>query len=962
MRISKIAILISIIFLSTTVSTAQNRFKVKGKASKVATVNILEQSKTAIEPNQSPVFKVPNKEWKHPEWAVGDKIIYKDSRKAVISSPDRSRVQSPAPDTTFLGVLDSQNSIPPDVMGVAGRDHVMTTLNTQVRIHDKVGNTIMTTWLGSFWAPMPDNDKTFDPKITYDPYNDRWIFVTPSHPTGLSKLYIGVSQTSDPTGDWNMYYVNTDVTGITWFDFPTLGFNKKWIVVSGNQFGGDYYRTVFVFNKQEAYNGAEDLTYTRFATSEGFTIAPAVTYDTTLEQIYLISSASGNSNGFGYIKKFKIDGPVNNPNFEYEGSIGVPDPWDTWAGSSGNFLPQKGTSALLNSVDSRIVNVIYRNGKLWTTHHIFLPAGNPQRAAVQWWELDTTGVVLERGRIDDTTNQYSFAFPSIAVNKFEDIFIGHDVFSNDQYASAGYSFRANYDDPGSFRTYYQYKDGLAPYNKDYGSGRNRWGDYSGTCIDPVDQADFWTIQEYAEEPSSTWSTWWAYVKTMYPPEADFKAQYTLIPTGESIDFTDLTKGIPSDWQWTFEGGTPETSGSQNPAQIKFSTEGSYNIKLISTNQLGTDTIIKENYITASSTILPDVKFGVDVTAVCTGQEVNFTDSTLYMPRSWEWEIIPSTVTFLEGTDAFSQNPVVSFDESGVYTVKLSATNLNGTSSVTKFDLVTAGGFIPYFHESFESGFDTRFWTIDNPDNDTTWTIRTFHGPFSDHAACLGFTDYIYYGERDRLISPPFNLEGMSNAVLEFKHAYALRYDGGSDSLIVLLSEDCGTTWTRLAAYGDDGSGNFATHEKYTENETWIPYSGNDWCGSGYGSDCNSINLDNWTGKSNIKIAFESFNSFGNPLYLDNITISQFVGVEESETVNSFKVYPNPANNHLTIEWNSGSTFSKLTISNQLGQTVFTDNVSNSNSINLTTNGWPKGVYLVRLESNSSTKTQKVVVY
>jgi PKD repeat protein len=956
-------LLAAVLFGGSTLITAQNTHKVKGKAPKVATVNVLEQSKTAVEKPDAPLFKVPNKEWEERDWDVGEKIIYLDNKKAVINTPSRNRALSPAPDTTFLGIIDNQSSIPPDVMGVAGDDYVMTTLNTQVRVHDKTGAPVMTTGLSSFWASMPDHDRTFDPKITYDPYNHRWIFVTPSHPSlALSKLYIGVSQTSDPTGDWNMYYVNTDPTDITWFDFPTVGFNKKWIVVSGNQFGGDYYRTVFVFNRQEAYEGAEELSYTRFATTQGFTICPAVTYDTTLEQIYLISAASGNSNGYGYIKKFIIDGPVDNPDFRYEGSIGVPDPWNTWAGNSGNFLPQKGSSALLNSVDSRIVNVVYRNGKLWTTHHIFLPAGNPKRCAVQWWELDTTGVIIERGRIDDTSNNYSFAFPSIAVNKFEDIMIGHGVFSENQYASAGYSFRGNYEDTGTIRTYYQYKDGLAPYNKSFGSGRNRWGDYSATCIDPVDQTDFWVIQEYAEQPSSTWSTYWASIRTTYPPEADFVSENTLIPTGESIDFTDLTKGIPSGWEWSFEGGTPDVSNLQNPEQIKFDTDGSYDIRLIASNELGTDTIVKENYITASSTILPDVRFGANRVAVCVGNPVHLIDSSLYMPHSWEWQFTPSTVTFVEGTDAFSQNPVVVFNESGLYTVTLSATNLNGTSSETKFDFITAGGFVPYFHENFENGLDNQYWETDNPDNRLTWEVSETGGYYSDRAAFMDFTEYIYYGERDRLISPPFNLEGMSNAVLEFKHAYATRFDGATDSLIVLLSDDCGTTWERMAAYGDDGTGSFATAAKYDGDDLWIPQVNTDWCGLGYGSDCYSINLNNYTGKSNVLVAFESFNSFGNPLYIDDVTISQFVGIEKKPENDSFTIYPNPATGHLTIEMNRDHAFSGLVISNQLGQTVYMQHNLKDNVINLSTEGWTKGVYFVRLEGNTGTKTRKVVVY
>src|SRR5262249_11455428 len=41
------------------------------------------------------------------------------------------------------------------------------------------------------------------------------------------------------------------------------------------------------------------------------------------------------------------------------------------------------------------------------------------------------------------------------------------------------------------------KAGEDTYRKTFGGGRNRWGDYSATCVDPSDDQTLWTIQEYA---------------------------------------------------------------------------------------------------------------------------------------------------------------------------------------------------------------------------------------------------------------------------------------------------------------------------------------------------------------------------------------------------------------------------------------------------------------------------------
>ena len=105
--------------------------------------------------------------------------------------------------------------------------------------------------------------------------------------------------------------------------------------------------------------------------------------------------------------------------------------------------------------------------------------------------------------------------------------------------------------------------------------------------------------------------------------------------------------------------------------------------MIATNEIGTDTITKLDYIEVSSTILPLVEFTASDDFVCTGEPVQFTDQTQYSPISWQWEFDPPTVTYLNGTDANSQHPEVAFDEVATYEVSLTAWNLNGSSSESK---------------------------------------------------------------------------------------------------------------------------------------------------------------------------------------------------------------------------------------------------------------------------------------
>ncbi len=938
----------------------------KGFAVKEATVNMKTVGEKFPEvKNEIPEMKVPNEDWEE-EYRFKEvspsEVIYRAPEGMMkVTSPSGTREVSPAPDTTFQALYDNGHSIPPDVNGVAGLNNLMVTLNTQVRIQDREGNNLMTTTLSNFWEPMPNNGATFDPKILYDPYNDRWIMVTPSSSnSNESRIYIGVTATDDPMGDWYMFWIDSDPQNITWFDYPSIGFNKKWIVVSGNMFGGDFYSTVFVIDKAAAYAGNDNVPYTRFATNLGFTLVPSITYDSVADNMYLISTSNGNSGGYGYIKKFKLSGDTQNPQFDYEGSIGIPQTWD---GGEGDFLPQLGSSHKINSVDSRMENVIYRNGKLWAVHHVFLPVNNPQRCAVQWWNLDAAdGTLLDYGRIEDTTNLFSFAFPTIAVNNNEDVFIGHDVFSQTQYASAGYSFKAHYDT--AFRSYYQYKDGLAPYYKKYGGTRNRWGDYSATCVDPVNGYDFWTIQEYAELPDGQdkWGTWWAYMKPMFSPIADFSADNVVVPTGDSVNFTDLTLGVPTQWNWTFEGGVPGNSTEQNPQKIAYPDEGTFEVKLVASNLLGVDTAVKTAYITVSSTILPEVHFSSDKVFVCTGDTVSFFDSTLFMPHQWNWQFDPPTVTFVNGTDASSENPQVVFNGAALYSVTLTAWNLNGQSSVTKSGMVQAGGYVPFFHETFEEPVAANFWTIENPDDDKTWEPYTVGGTSpGNKAMAVNFREVYGIGRKDRLISPPLNLENMNEAYMEFQHAFAQRNAGVSDSLIVMVSPDCGTTWTRVFEGGEDGSGNFATHQP--TNYDFVPQIASDWCGLGWGSNCNTIDLTPWAGLSNVKVAFVTFSMYGNPVFIDNFFVDRYLGVDNQNLQNgNVTVYPNPAQMSFKVVWNNGSQNTTLKLVNTMGMTLLSKHIeAGKNSVEINCKPFPPGIYTVIVRSGETVYNKKVII-
>jgi len=88
---------------------------------------------------------------------------------------------------------------------------------------------------------------------------------------------------------------------------------------------------------------------------------------------------------------------------------------------------------------------------------------------------------------------------------------------------------------------------------------------------------------------------------------EFSASATTICQGESIDFTDESLNNPSEWAWSFEGGSPANSSAQNPTGVTYNNPGTFNVTLTAGDGVSSDSEAKFDYITvlASATYYLD---------------------------------------------------------------------------------------------------------------------------------------------------------------------------------------------------------------------------------------------------------------------------------------------------------------------------------------------------------------------
>ena len=84
------------------------------------------------------------------------------------------------------------------------------------------------------------------------------------------------------------------------------------------------------------------------------------------------------------------------------------------------------------------------------------------------------------------------------------------------------------------------------------------------------------------------------------PIADFSANKTTVAINETVSFSDESSFAPTSWAWDFGDGT--TSTEQNPTH-SYAEVGTYTVQLTVENENGSDTEIKENYITVEQGVV-----------------------------------------------------------------------------------------------------------------------------------------------------------------------------------------------------------------------------------------------------------------------------------------------------------------------------------------------------------------------
>jgi len=328
-----------------------------------------------------------------------------------------------------------------------------------------------------------------------------------------------------------------------------------------------------------------------------------------------------------------------------------------------------------------------------------------------------------------------------------------------------------------------------------------------------------------------------------------------------------------------------------------------------------------------------------------------------------------TGSLATGATANVNLPAFAATTAGTHTITISTSAPNGGTDlntandqkVTKVVVQGTPAGTPVTEGFVSATFPPTNWVLYNPDNGAyTWKRSAAYGGYqtSTNSATIGFYNNASDGDIDELFLPITDLTAITSPSIKWDYAYNYYSDSNGDiydSLAVLLSTDCGSTWNTI--YLDGGPG-LTTATTPGNSNSYTPTS-TEW-------QTQTFSLGAYSTANSVLIKFQARNHYGNNLYVDNVNLTAATGIKTANgNINFVGVYPNPASSQTNIKV-SLATSDKVSVNifNNMGQQVFVkgyDLSSGDNVLSVSTESLASGIYTVVVNSANGTFKTKLSI-
>lgn len=144
-----------------------------------------------------------------------------------LGQPVKNQLRTPGPQIIngFEGITGSLGIPLDNHLAVNDNGDVITVANFHFVTYDKEGTLTKAISLIQMTRDLGLPDLRYDPRVIYDREADRFVLtMLHSSAADQTKIIVGFSEDSDPTGDWHFYVIEGNPFGINIFsDYPMLG-------------------------------------------------------------------------------------------------------------------------------------------------------------------------------------------------------------------------------------------------------------------------------------------------------------------------------------------------------------------------------------------------------------------------------------------------------------------------------------------------------------------------------------------------------------------------------------------------------------------------------------------------------------------------------------------------------------------------------------------------------------------
>lgn len=386
-------------------------------------------------------------------------------------------------------------------LAISNDGYLVSVINSSIYIFDVNQDTLLQDIsLAAFADTLAIPQNKFDPKVKYDPQEDRFILSFLNGNTdSTSYIITAFSSSSDPTGSWNIYALSGNPFGANrWSDYPMIAINEDELFITINlvETGepwqeGFYQSLLWQIDKKDGYNG-DSLTNTiynniRFNGRPIWNMRPVQGGDGLSEKdgLYLLSNRNfAITNDTVFL--LELTGALNDPSATVNVSMLKTNP-------SYGLAPdgKQRSGGDLQTNDSRILGAFVQNNMIQYVQVTRNPVNG--RAAVFHGVISDlqSQPKFQAGHIigSDTLD---FGYPNIAyTGRFpSDREAIINFLHTDSMTDAGSSV-VFYDGRGNYSKRTTVKQGSSFINALGGNSNERWGDYTG-------------IQPKYDEPGKAW--------------------------------------------------------------------------------------------------------------------------------------------------------------------------------------------------------------------------------------------------------------------------------------------------------------------------------------------------------------------------------------------------------------------------------------------------------------------------